>query len=46
VPDDEDAARDLWQQAHSATLGDYGLTLDSDTFLYHPDTQSFLGLEL
>ena len=36
LPVDSDQARNLWLQAHTATLEDYGLPLNSESFLYHP----------
>jgi len=36
TPDDPDLASDLWNNAHTATLEEYGLT---DVDLYHPETK-------
>jgi hypothetical protein len=37
-PTDGDAARELWNNAHTATLEDYGLR-EGPGALYHPDVQ-------
>jgi len=42
VPVDGDVRRSLWQQAHSAALDDYGLPLQRDDLLYHPDAIPFM----
>jgi len=42
VPSNQDAARSLWLQTHSATLSDYGLHLPSEKLLYHPKAQPYL----
>jgi hypothetical protein len=43
VPADSEAAMNLWRQVHSGTLADYGVPLQRDDLLYHPDARPFLG---
>jgi hypothetical protein len=43
VPADSESAMNLWRQAHSGALGDYGLALRSEALLYHPDSLPYLG---
>ncbi|WP_308917077.1 hypothetical protein [Jannaschia sp. LMIT008] len=41
VPDDVDPGYDVWNNAHTATLEDYGISevdADKNSTLYHPDT--------
>jgi hypothetical protein len=42
VPSNPDEALNLWRQAHTASLDDYGLPLNSDELIYHPDALNHL----
>jgi hypothetical protein len=33
----------LWRQTHSGALADYGLPLQRDDLVYHPDSLPFIG---
>jgi hypothetical protein len=43
LPNSADQARQLWLQAHSASLADYNLPLRSESLLYHPDALKVMG---
>ena len=44
IPDDVDPGYDMWNDAHTATLEDFGIAernADGNSTLYHPDTWDF-----